>query len=171
MDLLRDNDDAKTEASTSAASILTPQSTTITADDPCYSRNYQVPWPGNTYMIIEKGTDRAITLTSTGLYLQDIEKDPDANNHWLCVDSQNYIGFFNTKSRVYMGHDGGNGMLASAEALNDWELMVPRHHPDGGYQLLTPYWSSAMMMVTAQEDGGSVLRTKHGTTLWQFVPV
>ncbi|KAL6352580.1 hypothetical protein LRP88_13045 [Fusarium phalaenopsidis] len=129
------------------------------------------PWPGNTYMIIEKGTDRAITLTSTGLYLQDIEKDPNANNHWLCVDSHNYIGFFNTKVRVYMGHDGGNGMLASAGVLNDWELMVPRHHPDGGYQLLMPYWSSAMMMVTAEEDGGSVLRTKHGTTLWQFVQV
>ncbi|KAJ4160198.1 hypothetical protein NW754_003323 [Fusarium falciforme] len=166
-----DQDDAKTEVSTSAASILTPPSTTIAADDPRYSRSYQVPWPGNTYMIIEKDTDRAITLTSTDLYLQDIEKDPNANNHWLCVDSHNYIGFFNTKARVYMGHDGGNGMLASAGVLNDWELMVPRHHPDGGYQLLMPYWSSAMMMVTAEEDGGRVLRTKHGTTLWQFVQV
>lgn len=166
-----DQDDTKTEASTSAASILTPPSTTVMGDDPRYSRSYQVPWPGNTYMIIEKGTDRAITLTSTGLYLQDIEKDPNANNHWLCVDSHNYIGFFNTKARVYMGHDGSNGMLASAEVLNDWELMVPRHHPDGGYQLLMPYWSREMMMVTAEVDGGRVMRTRHGTTQWLFARV
>ncbi|KAM0426360.1 hypothetical protein ACHAPT_008401 [Fusarium lateritium] len=107
MEFRAEQDDTKTETSTGAVSILTPPTNIITGDDPRYSRNYQVPWPGNTYMIIEKDTDRAITLTSTGLCLQDIEQDPNANNHWQCVDSNNYMAFYNPTARVYMGHDNG----------------------------------------------------------------
>ncbi|KAJ4317167.1 hypothetical protein N0V84_007471 [Fusarium piperis] len=118
-------DDTETFASTSAASISTPPTSTVMTDDHGRSHNYQVPWPGNTYMIVQKGTDRAITLTSTGLQLQDIEQDPEANNHWQCIESNNYIGFYNQKFRVYMGHDGRDGVRATSLGVDGTET-APR---------------------------------------------
>ncbi|RSL56220.1 hypothetical protein CEP54_008974 [Fusarium duplospermum] len=171
MDLKNDEGTEK-RTSTTGDSILTPDTSTVMGEDPNYSRRSEPPWPGNTYKIFEKGRNRAITLTKDGgLCLQNPDKHPDVNDRWQCVDSNNYIGFYNPKARVYMGHDGNDGIRASAVVLKGWEQMTPRHHPDGGYQLLMPYWSTTMMMVTAEEDGGKVMRTRHGTTLWQFVPV
>lgn len=168
---LNNDEDAEKSTSTTTASIMTPDTTTVTDENPRYSRNYEAPWPGNTYIIIEKNTNRVITLTKDGLCLEDDEKDHTANKHWQCVDNNNYIGFYNPKARVYMGHDGGDGIRASAVVLKGWELMTPRHHPSGGYQLLMPTWSNTMMMVTAEVDGGRVMKTRHGTTQWLFARV
>ncbi|KAL2692443.1 hypothetical protein Neosp_002852 [[Neocosmospora] mangrovei] len=139
---LHNDEDAEKSTSTTTDSILTPDEATVTDENPRYSHNYEAPWPGNEYIILEKNTNRAITLTKDGLCLEDDEKDPNANKKWLCVDSNNYIGFFNPKANVYMGHDGKDGLRATAVVLKGWEQMTPRHHPNGGYQLLMPYWSS-----------------------------
>jgi hypothetical protein len=130
-----------------------------------------VPWPNNTYIIIETASVRAITLTENGLCLQDIEEGQDANNRWLCVEKNGYFAFYNPKSGVYMGHDGGNNMRASATALEDWELMTPRRHPDGGYQLLVPHWWHTMTIVTLTEDGKRLVKRPHAQTTWEFIKV
>ncbi|KAI9898602.1 hypothetical protein N3K66_006962 [Trichothecium roseum] len=128
-----------------------------------------VPWPGSTYIIIERGTDRAITITEDGICLREVEKE--ANDRWLCVGRDNYFGFYNEKKGVYMGHDGDYRIQAMASALEAWEMMLPVRHPDGGYQLLMPHWWHTMMIMTIGEDGDNLVRAKHATTSWVFFKV
>ncbi|KAH6972770.1 hypothetical protein BKA56DRAFT_592793 [Ilyonectria sp. MPI-CAGE-AT-0026] len=162
---------ATTESSVSA---MTPPTTVSgqTVVENLFDGQYSaVPWPGSKYVIIEKGSDRAITLTSGRLRLQDVNEGRNLNNQWLCVERNNYFGFYNERARVYLGHDGKKGMRASAPSLEEWEFMIPRLHPEGGYQLLLPFWSHTMMILTPSENKDQLVRSMHGTALWVFSKV
>jgi hypothetical protein len=136
------------EDTSSSASMDTPSETTI--QDTWDGRNYSVPWPGGVYRIFEKGTDNVIALKARNLY----------------------FGFFNPKSGTYLGHNGKRDEIyASAVKFKAWECFTPRSHPDGGYQLLTPYYESTLKMVSVADDGRSLVRRPHGTTLWEFEKV
>lgn len=111
-----------------------------------------MPWPGSTYIILEKGSDRAITLTEGQLRLQSVNKEQDANNRWLCVERDGYFGYCSAKSGFYIGHDGKNGMRASQRALEWWESITPRRHADGGYQLLSPDECHSLLGITVAEQ-------------------
>lgn len=148
--------------------IATPATTPHDLQTP---RLDTAPWPGSIYIITEKGTDKAITIATSGIYLQEITVDQYANNNWLCVEKNNYLGFYNPKSAVYLGRDRNKGIRGKAKSFGVWELMQPRRHPDGGYQLLLPHWWYAMMMITTMGDGRKLARTRHGTTLWEFEKV
>lgn len=165
--------DASSDASATDLTAETPLSdpTVIDDDDVWAGRCIAVPWPGNTYMVIERGSSRAITLTDDGLCLQSISDDRNANNCWRCVESNGYFAFYNAKAGVYLGHNSQETMRASATSVKEWELMVPRRHPDGGYQLLMPHWLHTMMILTAVEGGRKLMRTQHGETRWEFVKV
>lgn len=132
---------------------------------------YATPWPNNTYIIVEKGSGQAISLNGGALELYDFSDHEDVNIQWLCVERQGYFGFFNTKSGVYLGHNSKETIQASATAFEDWEVVTPRHHPDGGYQLLSPLWWHTLMVIVVAEDGKSLVRRPHGTTLWEFIKV
>ncbi|KAH7177056.1 hypothetical protein EDB81DRAFT_773946 [Dactylonectria macrodidyma] len=162
---------ATTETSISAKTPPTTVSSETVVDNLFDGQYSAVPWPDSTYMIIEKGSNRAITLTPGGLRLQDIKDGRNGNNHWLCVERNNYFGFYNEKSRRYLGHDGKMGMRASATVLEEWEFMVPRLHPEGGYQLLLPFWSHTMMILAPIKNGDRLTRARHGTALWVFSKV
>ncbi|KAI1399695.1 hypothetical protein F4819DRAFT_464137 [Hypoxylon fuscum] len=129
-----------------------------------------VPWYGNTYMILEKASGRAITRTHGTICLRETE-GPSDDNRWLCINSNNYFGFQNPKSGQYMGHDGNYGLRASAADVLPWERFTLKRHPDGGYQLLVPHWWHSLRVVTTAEDGRSLVTRPHGTTLWEFVRV
>lgn len=165
-DVLFDQDFLDDE--TTADTAVTPPSTILWD-----GISYSVPWPNNTYIIVEKGSDQAITVVGNRLCLQHRVANPDANNTWLCVEKNNYFSFLNLKSGVYLGHDGNAGMLAKATAAGDWEFFTARRHPEGGYQLLTPYYWHTLMMVTTtgSGDGKRLARTSHGSTLWEFIKV
>ncbi|KAK7515421.1 hypothetical protein IWZ03DRAFT_284551, partial [Phyllosticta citriasiana] len=137
-----------------------------------------VPWPSNTYQILEKASGRAITITndpnipnSTSITLQPCAGLTDSRTHWLCVEKNGYFGFHSPKAGTYLGHDGKKGVRATATALEGWELLTPREHPEGGYQLLMPYWEHTLMVLCLAEDGTALARRNHGTTLWEFVRV
>ncbi|KAL6857537.1 hypothetical protein ACO1O0_004975 [Amphichorda felina] len=166
-------DDAVSEASTTAFTTVTSLRDPSLIDGLWDGRTYAVPWPDNTYIIVEKGTSRAITLTNNGLRLQDTNgQDEDThNNRWLCVEKNGYFGLCNPRTGRYLGHDGKSGMRAGATVLDFWELITPRRHPSGGYQLLLPHNSVTLKMVTVAEDGRGLARRQHGQTLWEFIKV
>lgn len=135
-------------------------------------RVYAVPWPGNTYIIIEKDSDRAIILTKNGLRLQDTKGDHQSpNNHWLCAERNGYFGFLNPKAGKYMGNNGGTGIHAAATVIEAWKLMASKRHPDGGYHLPLPHWWHTLMMVIVANDGQRLARRQHGQTQWEFIKV
>ncbi|KAK7926629.1 hypothetical protein PG985_003627 [Apiospora marii] len=83
-----------------------------------------VPWPGNTYVIIEKNSGRPIVRNwDSGVSLGKPKKASTipAKSKWLCVETNNHIGFQNPKSGCYVGHNGNDCLIASAQELNEWE--------------------------------------------------
>ncbi|CAM1510701.1 Fc.00g010360.m01.CDS01 [Cosmosporella sp. VM-42] len=162
-----DSENVQNDEVSDTVTSFTPTTTDDLWDGLCRA----VPWHGNTYMILEKTSGRAITLTNHKLGLQDMVEYHDAHNRWLCVETNGYFGFQDPKTGQYIGHDGNCGMRAMATVFKEWEFMTPRKHPDGGYQLLAPHWWHTLRVVTVAEDGESLVLRQHGTTLWEFVKI
>lgn len=130
-----------------------------------------VPWPGNVFYIIEKTTGKAITILEDTPALLDRKNPNDPRSWWLCVEKDGYYGFQNPSSGRFLGHDGSSGMKTSAMRLNKWELWTPRHYPEGGYQIMSPFYSATLMVLCVAEDGKALARRTHGTTVWEFVRI
>ncbi|KAL7927037.1 hypothetical protein ACQKWADRAFT_95795 [Trichoderma austrokoningii] len=161
---------SKTRYPEDSSSMDTPSDSTI--HDTWDGRNYTVPWPEDVYRIFEKGTENVIALKGDNLCLRDAAEEHNNYDHWQCVNANGYFGFVNKKSGTYLGHNGSKDEIhASAVKLKGWECFTPRSHPDGGYQLLTPYYESMLKMVCVADDGRSLVRRTHGTTLWNFEKV
>lgn len=145
--------------------------TTNEAPDSLWSGRGAIPWPENTFQIIEKQSGKAITLDGDQPKLQDLEETSHQDTHWLCVKQDGYFGFHNPQTGRYLGHDGKTGISTRVFHLKDWELWTPRQHPEGGYELLSPYYSHTLMVLCVDQDGSTLVRRRHGTTLWEFVRV
>ncbi|CAH0058177.1 unnamed protein product [Clonostachys solani] len=159
-----------------------PSTTVYTADSPRSSFTptiegswndvdgyYSVPWPGQTFMILEAETRRTIALTEKGIRLKNAIDVESSDCHFLCVERDGYFGFLNPARGRYIGHDGEGkeGMRGTAKKLSWWEYWVVRKHPDGGYCLLVPEGRSLKLVVVA-EDGETLARRDHGITRWNF---
>ncbi|UKZ76118.1 hypothetical protein TrVFT333_003814 [Trichoderma virens FT-333] len=167
MDPEKTQDDA---TSAGSFTVYTPHSGSTTSDQ-TWEYNYAVPWPGGVYRIINKTSDKAITLANGHLCLQETNDPRDEYSHWLCVEANGYFGFFNQKANKYIGHDGEWGMRAWAERFLDWEYFTPRRHPAGGYQLLSPFYHHTLRELAVANGGKKLIRRDHGITLWEFVKV
>ena len=140
-------------------------------ESPSDDLEYATPWPDNTYIIIERSSGRAIAVIEGKLCLYDYSEREEINIKWQCVERNGYFAFLNTKLGVYLGHNGGETCQASATTLDAWEYVTPRKHPDGGYQLLTPHWWNKLLLIEVAEDGNTLVRRSHGTTVWEFIKV
>ncbi|KAH8760435.1 hypothetical protein F5883DRAFT_500695 [Diaporthe sp. PMI_573] len=145
--------------------------TTAEGSDCLWSSRGAIPWPENTFQIIEKQSGKAIALIGDQPKLQKLGPTGHSGTHWLCVRQNGYFGFQNTLTGKYLGHDGDCGMRTSAPHLKEWELWTPRQHPEGGYELLSPLWAHTLMVLCVDRDGSTLVRRHHGTTLWEFVRV
>jgi hypothetical protein len=113
-----------------------------------------VPWPGDRYLIVEKTSQKAVTLTMDGLVMEAIKDSPEVRqrNHWVCVEHDNRLVFYESRSRRMFGYVE-NAHCWSPQALelqmeSDYRINAdrfdienglaiwPRPHPEGGYQLL-----------------------------------
>ncbi|KAK7972417.1 hypothetical protein PG988_006551 [Apiospora saccharicola] len=130
-----------------------------------------VPWPGNVYLIIEKASGRPIVRDSNGrVALGDTEETStmSAKSQWLCVEGNNHIGFQNPETGCYISHDDDDHMHAAAPHFQDWEYVIARPHPKGGYQLLSQYDLEKLKLYVVGKDGMSLVRRMHGITLFEF---
>ncbi|KAH8749356.1 hypothetical protein F5883DRAFT_581325 [Diaporthe sp. PMI_573] len=159
-----------TDASTTTFREYTPP-TTIEAPDSLWSSHGAIPWQDNTFQIIEKQSGKAITVDGDRPKLQSLGDTSHPDTHWLCVRQNGYFGFQNPQTGRYLGHNGKTGICTWEFHLKDWELWTPTQHPEGGYELLSPYYSHALMILCVDEDGSTLVRRWHGTTLWEFVRV
>lgn len=167
-------DNSEFETRPDASSTISQMDTPPSEQDssPYWTDREDVPWPESTFQIIEKGSRRAITLAGDQLKLLSAVNEPSHwDTHWLCVKQNGYFGFQNPMTGKYLGHDGKGRVYAVEGRLRNWELFSPRMHPDGGYELLSPYYSGELMVLCVGEDGRKLVRRRHGTTLWEFIRV
>lgn len=171
-DTKQDDDgfDTMSNASTATFQANTPPSTMEDTDRPGGGLG-AIPEPEKSFQIIEKNSGRVITLVGEQPKLQSVSDTKNVYTHWHCVKQDGYFGFENPKTGKYLGHDGKDAICASVPHLKDWELWTPRGHPDGGFEMLSPYYSHTLMVLCVHEDGNTLVRRRHGTTLWEFVRV
>ncbi|KAK2058298.1 hypothetical protein LY76DRAFT_63779 [Colletotrichum caudatum] len=166
MAAVNEQEDSQPESS----SETSPPASTVTANATLGDEDGDVPWPDRTFHIIERTTCRAITIVDDKPVLLDLKADRHPSTLWHCVEKNGYFGFQNPRSGRYIGHDSDAGIRTGAE-MRGWELWTPRRHPAGGYQILSPLWSDALMVLCVAEDGIGLARRSHGTTLWDFIRV
>ncbi|KAL6874787.1 hypothetical protein J3F83DRAFT_728675 [Trichoderma novae-zelandiae] len=160
------------DSSTIFARLAPKTSEPTIMDEPWDGRRYAVPWPGNKYHIFLRGTDQVICSNSDGkFHMCDINKDKPRLHTWSCVENDGYFGFSNTQTGKFIGHKNDGLLHSTASHHRDWELMTARRHPEGGYELLMPYWSHTLKKVRVLDGSRTLLVKRDGTTLWQFVKV
>ncbi|KAI7775302.1 kinase-like protein [Diaporthe eres] len=142
------------ETMTNASTTTFREYTPPTTEDPdsFWSGRGAVPSPENTFQIIEKQSGKAIALQGDQPKLQSLRDTSHPDSHWLCVKQNGYFGFQNPQTGRYLGHDGKTGIRTWVFHLKDWELWTPRQHPEGGYELLSPYYSHTLMVLTARSE-------------------
>ncbi|RYO84891.1 hypothetical protein DL764_009257 [Monosporascus ibericus] len=90
----------------------TPTHTALSDDesgglDPGFSKSFTaaapetVPWPGNTFVIRERASGRAIMLVHGELRLSSWDCAGDRGAHWICEDKNGWLGFRNPVSNTY----------------------------------------------------------------------
>ncbi|KAH0498531.1 hypothetical protein TgHK011_005783 [Trichoderma gracile] len=141
-----------TEASSRPPSVVTPSSSELTTianlrlrDDPSDA----VPWPGNAYQIVEQSTGRLLALWVGCLQLMDARSVQASEVSWLCVEANGYYGLFHPRSNTYLSaHAPG---VDRSSTFGPDHYFIPRRHPKGGNQLLSPAGSDALKQLAVME--------------------
>lgn len=136
-----------------------------------------VPWPGRTYLIRHRTSDKVLAREYGCLVLKEAADLETCGWHWACIENRDgWLGFRETISGVYLGHDNQGGFRATAPEHKGWEFFDARKHPDGGYQLLSIHWWCRRRMAADMRTQGVVEIAASGdecleATLWDFVQV
>ncbi len=168
-----DDDDsiytANTPPETVAADLLDDQDP-LRGAAPC---SYLVPWPSSTFIIRSVSTGHVITLLDGQITL-----DPPGGRgsiHWACVETKGWLGFRNTVSGKFLGHDAKGGLRCSAERHQGWENFCVRMRPQGGCVLLMMHYERLWHVGIKAEQGVEKLAKigdgGSGGMAWEFVRV
>lgn len=132
-----------------------------------------IPWPGSTYIIRSYHKHHILTLSNDTLQLKEEVVD-GVDWQWKCVQKDGWLGFKNTATSTYLGHNNGGGFIATARSHQGWEQFCARRCPDGGYLLLNIHWWKLWKMDTG--ESGTLKQTEMGEqakcedgSLWEFV--
>ncbi|RYP53432.1 hypothetical protein DL768_001577 [Monosporascus sp. mg162] len=129
-----------------------------------------VPWPGNTFVIRERATGRAITLVDGKLCLKNWYCAGDRGAHWVCEGKEGWLGFRNPVSGTYIGHSDRGNFCANATKHEPWEYFCAIRHPEGGYLLLKRH-GAALWKMDVTADGCRFYETEDEGTVWEFVKI
>ncbi|RYO82781.1 hypothetical protein DL766_009636 [Monosporascus sp. MC13-8B] len=145
-------------------------STSSTAAAAAASSAETVPWPGNTFVIRERATGRAIALVDGKLRLKDWDWDyaGDRGTHWVCELKDGWLGFRNPVSGTYIGHDDRGNFRATVSHHQAWEYFCATRHPEGGYLLLKRHGDTLRKMAVDM-GGDKFYETTDQGTIWEFL--
>ncbi|KAI1261671.1 hypothetical protein F5Y18DRAFT_440317 [Xylariaceae sp. FL1019] len=153
--------------------ITTPSTTHASLQSGSYSTP---PKTGQSYMIIEKRSNGAVTAKEEAVYLETLHEVVGSPfNTWLLVQRQNYKGFFNETTGRYLGVGsreltGDKQVFAQARYHKKNEFFTIEHKKDEFYQLLMPDGGESLLVVSVA-DKTSLVRRQDGTTVFKFIEV
>ena len=172
-----DDDD---DSSTIYTTAYTP-SETITPDlldehDPlggAEPSSYLVPWPSSTFIIRAISSGHVLTLLDGQIILT--QPGGHGSIHWVCVETKGWLGFRNTISGKFLGHDNRGRLCCSADRHQGWEYFCVRMRPEGGCVLLMTHSGSLWHVGIRVEQGVEKLaKIGDGGTDgmdWEFIRV
>ena len=163
-----DHDDSASYAAT------TPPETLVTdpLDDQEPSSSL-VPWPGSTFIIRSVSTGHVLTLLDGQVVL----KKPGSRGsiYWACVETKGWLGFRNTVSGRFLGHEAKGRLCCLAERHQKWEYFCVRMRPEGGCVLLMTHYERLWHVGIKVEEGEAKLAKigdgGTGGIVWEFAQV
>lgn len=174
---------ASTTISSSADNPRTPSTTTMSESMPLRDKDKDehasavltienLPIPGKSLMIRTRKEPHLILTLCSG-ELKFLRKPiPGGGCFWQCVKKDGWLGFRNTVSGTYLGHDGQGKLYAKQSHHEPFEHFTMERDVDGGYilqQLMGP--NNELVQVCLNEDGKSLMQQKEGGTAWDFIDV
>lgn len=134
-----------------------------------------VPWPGTTYIIRSASTGHVLTLEAGNVVLTP--PGGRGSIHWACVETKGWMGFKNTVSGRFLGHDPSGKLHCNAAQHQGWENFEVRLRPDGGYVLLMTHFERLWYVGFKKYRGletlakiGDGADSEHAI-VWEFVKV
>jgi hypothetical protein len=122
--------------------------------------------PAGTTFVVNDNRGRALGLENGWLKMRKLDPIQNLSYHWECVERDGWLGVRYAKTGMYLGHDGGSGIVARADHYQAWEYIALRAYGDMGYQILTRYWDKLLAVVN---DGwGGVRRDEYGGLVFEF---
>ncbi|KAJ8131418.1 hypothetical protein O1611_g2212 [Lasiodiplodia mahajangana] len=133
------------------------------------------PEPGETYMIRECSSERALTLVD-GKPTVLLNEGTRGGWHWKCEEHPNgWIGFRNAVSGRYLGRDDNGGYMVEATKFDHWESFVLRPREVGGYNLCVRFRDKLKPMGIVDADGPTPklvdAKSPDQAARWEFVRV
>ncbi|KAL9632169.1 MAG: hypothetical protein Q9164_005490 [Protoblastenia rupestris] len=132
-----------------------------------------VPWPDSTFIIRSVSSGQVIMLLGGQTVLT--QPGDRGSIDWACVETKGWLGFRNTVSGKFLGHDAKGNLCCSAERHQKWEYFCVRMRPEGGCVLLMTHFErlwhvgikveQGVEKLAKIEDGGS------NGVVWEFVKV
>ncbi|RYP43148.1 hypothetical protein DL770_011828 [Monosporascus sp. CRB-9-2] len=126
-----------------------------------------VPWPGKSYIIRHKDSDRAITLVDGKVHLAHLTSECNCAARWICNERDGWLGFRNPVSGTYLGI-GTSSSKGTIEAVDQGGFCA-RKNPDGGYILLVKQRDS-LLKVDVNPAATLVASERRGA-VWVFSKV
>ncbi|CZR57751.1 uncharacterized protein PAC_07640 [Phialocephala subalpina] len=157
---------------------MTPPETVATfldEQDPLtpFKPTSSVPWPGSTFIIRSAESGQVLTLVDGQLILAS--PGGRGSIHWACVETKGWLGFRNTVSGRYLGHDNRGKLRCVADRHQAWENFCARLTPDGGYILQMTHferlWKVGMQVERGKEMLAKVGEGRDDGIVWEFVKV
>lgn len=137
------------------------------------SSTSSVPWPGSTFIIRSASSGEVITLLDGGVVLA--RPGGPGSIHWACIETKGWIGFRNSISGRFLGHDAQGNLRCGADRQQGWENFCVRMKPDGGYVLLMTHhdrlWNVGVKMQKGVEKLAKVGEKESDGITWEFVKV
>jgi hypothetical protein len=132
-----------------------------------------IPWPGSTFMIRSVDSGQVITLLDGQILLA--WQGGRGSIDWECVETKGWLGFRNTVSGRFLGHDAKGRLCCSADRHQGWENFCVRMRPEGGYVLLMTHferlWRVGIKVEQGMEKLAKIDNGKSDGIVWEFVKV
>lgn len=155
--------------------------TTIAADpqddhDPlggAEPHSYLVPYPKSTFIIRSISSGHVITLLNGHIKLT--KPGGRGSIHWACVETKGWLGFRNSVSGKFLGHDEQGILRCSAARHLGWEYFCVRMKPQGGCVLLMTEWDRLWHVgIKVEQDVEKLAKIADGGSgglAWEFIRV
>ena len=136
-------------------------------------RSYLVPYPDSTFIIRSVSSGHVITLLDGQITLTN--PGTRGSIHWTCVETKGWLGFRNTVSGKFLGHDPQGMLRCSAERHRGWEYFCFRMRPEGGCVLLMTEWDRLWHVgIKVEQDVEKLAKIGEGGSgglAWEFIGV
>jgi hypothetical protein len=139
-----------------------------------YPSPYSVPKPGSTFIIRSVWTRKIITLLM-GQFVLAQPEDNLGSSHWLCIETDGWLGFRNIASGNFLGRDDQWLLCCSVKWHRGHEKFHIKSNPEGGHILLmTHRWKLRPVGIKEEKGEKKLAMVENGTIrgiIWEFVEI